>query len=92
MGVVVHGRFESGVGFSDRYAFAGLHGEVGINGIQSHVLAGHAGQQDGSPLLGEQRKDPFHRKRDAVLPVGDQHQVNESPQHPADAPFETQAP
>lgn len=56
-----------------------------IRGIESHVLTWHAGEKHRGALLGQQREDPRDRLRDAVLPVGDQYQVDEGPEDPANS-------
>ena len=61
VGVVVHSGLESGIGLGDRHPFAGFHREVCIHSIQRHVLARHAGEQDGRTLLRQQREDPLDR-------------------------------
>ena len=53
VGVIIHGCLEGGIRLGDRHAFAGFHREVRVHGIEGHVLAGHASEQDGRPLLGQ---------------------------------------
>ena len=85
VGVVVHGGLQRSIGFGDRHPISCFHREVSIHGIQDHVSAWHAGEQDGRALLGQQREDPLDWQRDAVLSVGNQHQLDEGPEDPADS-------